>query len=85
MSGRVLEFKTPALAGQKEAAVSSAGARLADEILLQILEEADAPVKKGTSAQIFSISQWMEGERLRIGSQMLFRLTSPFTMAFWLN
>jgi len=86
MSNKVLEFKAPALAGQKSPAVSLAGARLADAILLQILEEADAPARNESSlAQIFDISQWMKDGQLRIGNQILLRLTSPFTMAFWLS
>ncbi|MBV7510088.1 hypothetical protein [Pseudomonas sp. PDM25] len=86
MSGKVLEFKAPAIAGQKKAAVSPAGARLADSILLQLLEEADAPAgNESTPAQIFDISQRMKGGPLQIGSQMLLRLTAPYTMTFWLS
>ncbi len=86
MSDKVLEFKTLAIAPKKKAAVSPAGARLADSILLQLLEEADAPAgNECTPAQIFDISQRMKRGPLRIGSQMLLRLTSPYSMAFWLS
>jgi hypothetical protein len=86
MQGKLLEFKTPAPVSQKIMADSPAGARLADAILQQFLVEADAPARKlGASARIFTFNHGARRGPLRVGDQVLLRLTSPFTSAFWLS
>lgn len=84
MSSNVVEFKAPALARQTKPAFFLPAASLADTILLQLLEEADAPAGTvNTPAQIFDIR--MKRGPLRIVDQRLLRLTAPFTVAFWLS
>lgn len=84
MSTKVVKFKAPALARQTKPAFFLPGASLADIILLQLLEEADAPAGTvNTPAQIFDIR--MKRGPLRIVDQRLLRLTAPFKLAFWLS
>lgn len=83
MLGKVIEFKP--LARQKES-TSPARSSLADAILQQFLTEADAPARcTHAPAQILTFSQDGRGRGLRVTSQVQIHLTSPFTLAYWLN
>lgn len=82
MLGKVIEFKPPAR--QKES-TSPARSSLADAILQQFLTEADAPARcTHAPAQILAFQDG-RGRGLRVASQVQIHLTSPFTLAYWLN
>jgi len=82
MLGKVIEFKLPV---RQKKPTFSAEASLADSIVRQFLDEADAPARNSHApAQIFAFNQDEQGAALGVKSAVQIRLTSPFTLGYWL-
>jgi hypothetical protein len=82
MLGKVIEFK--AHIRQKKPTFPTE-ARLADSIVRQFLDEADAPVKDTHArAQILAFNQNGKGATLELKNAVHIRIRSPFTLGYWL-
>ena len=83
MLGKVIEFKP--LVGQKKAS-PPAVSNLADEILQQFLDEADAPFRKANApARVYAFASAGKSGALRVITRVQLRLTLPFTFVYWLD
>lgn len=82
MLGKVIEFKLPV---RQKKPTFPAEASLADSIVRQFLDEADVPARNTHApAQILSFNQDVQGGALEVKSEVQIRLTSPFTLGYWL-
>lgn len=83
MLGKVIEFKQPV---RQKKPTFPAEVSLADSIVRQILDEADAPVRNThTPAQILAFNQNGKGATLEVKREVHMRLGSPFTLGYWLT
>lgn len=82
MLGKVIEFKLPV---RQKKPTFPAEASLADSIVRQFLDEADAPTRNiHPPTLILAFDQDGRGGAREVKSEVQIRLTLPFTLGYWL-